>query len=55
MSPKQPHQTDRELFAEALRMFDRPEGELHQRPLEADEDVDAFIDTAFGNITLPPC
>jgi hypothetical protein len=54
MSPKPTPKSDRELFAEALRMFDRPEEELHQRPLPADADVDSFIDAAFGNVTLPP-
>lgn len=55
MSPKPTHKSDRELFAEALRLFDRPEEELHQQPLPADADVDAFVDRAFGNVTLPPC
>lgn len=51
---KKPTKTDRELFTEALELFDRPEAELRQRPLDADEDVDGFIDTAFANITIPP-
>ncbi len=54
MSTKKPTKSDRELFVEALELFDRPEAELRQRPLDADEDVDAFVDAAFVNITLPP-
>lgn len=54
MSTKMPTKTDRELFAEALELFNRPEEELRQRPLEADVDVEGFIDTAFVNITIPP-
>lgn len=54
MSPKPTPMSDRELFAEALRLFDRPEEELHQQPLPADTDVDAFVDDAFDNVTLPP-
>ena len=54
MNPKPTHKSDREIVAEALHIFDRPEDELHQQPLPADVDVDAFIDAAFGNVTLPP-
>lgn len=54
MSPKPTHMSDRELFAEALRLFDRPEEELHQQPLPADADVDAFVEKAFGYVTVPP-
>jgi hypothetical protein len=46
--------TDRELFQEALELFNRSEAELRQRPLEHDVDVDAFVEKAFGNTTLPP-
>ena len=52
MNPKAP--TDRETFLAALALYDKPESELHGKPLEADVDVDGFIDEAFGNITLPP-
>jgi hypothetical protein len=55
MSPKQTHKSDREMFADALRLFDRPEDELHQQPLPADADVDAFVEKAFGYVTVPPC
>ncbi|MCC7074504.1 MAG: hypothetical protein IT383_24570 [Deltaproteobacteria bacterium] len=54
MSVKKPTKTDRELFAEALRLFDRPEEELHEQPLPADADVDAFVEAVFGNATIPP-
>jgi hypothetical protein len=46
--------TDREIVLEALKLFDREENELHQRPLENDVDTDSFIERAFGNITMPP-
>ena len=49
-----PMMSDREVVNEALSLFDRPESELHQRVLDADADVDGFLDRAFGNVTLPP-
>ncbi len=57
MAPKTPpaaQKSDRDVFFAALKLYDRPENELRQRPLDDDVDVDAFIDAAFGNITLPP-
>jgi hypothetical protein len=52
--PKQPSQSDKDAFLAVLSMYDRPEHELHQKPLDADDDVDAFVDRAFGNVTIPP-
>ena len=49
-----PMMSDREIVQEALALFDRPEGELHQRVLDADADTDGFVERFFGNITLPP-
>lgn len=53
MAPKN-SPTDREAFLASLALYDRPEPELHQRVLDEDCDVDAFVDRAFGNVTLPP-
>ena len=38
----------------ALAIFDRPEAELHDKPLDEDVDIDAFVDRALGNVTMPP-
>jgi hypothetical protein len=54
LPPAHAGRSDREIVSEALALFDRPESELHQRVLDADADVDAFVDRAFGNKTLPP-
>ena len=44
--------TDTEQFFASLALFDH---ELdQQKPLDHDVDVDAFVDAAFGNATLPP-
>jgi hypothetical protein len=53
MAPKKTP-TDREMFLASLALFDRPESELRQRPLDEDADVDAFVEAVFGNGTLPP-
>ena len=53
IGPKTPL-SDKETFLNSLKIYDRPESELHHRPLDEDVDTDAFIDGAFGNITLPP-
>ena len=45
--------SDRDAFFATLSLYDKPESELHQKPLDSDVDVDAFIDVAFGNITIP--
>ena len=54
MSGTKHTKTDRELFAEALRLFDRPEEDLHDQPLPPDADVDEFVEAVFGNMTIPP-
>jgi hypothetical protein len=41
------HKSDLETFKEALSMWDRPESELFGTPLDADADVDSFVDRAF--------
>jgi hypothetical protein len=46
--------TDHDLFADSLRLFDRPEAELHDRVLDHDTDIDGFVERAFGNVTIPP-
>jgi len=46
--------SDKEVFMAALALFDRDEAELHGTPLDADVDVDAFVERAFGNVTIPP-
>jgi hypothetical protein len=52
--PKQPppRRTDREVFMQSLALFDRPESK--ERVLESDVDIDAFVEGAFGNVTIPP-
>ena len=45
---------DREAFFRTLALYDRPEAELRQRVLDADVDIDAFVDRAFGGATIPP-
>jgi hypothetical protein len=54
MPPMMSAASDREVVNQALALFDRPEGELHQRVLDADADTDGFVDRFFGNITMPP-
>ncbi|HEY1101004.1 MAG TPA: hypothetical protein VGF99_18845 [Myxococcota bacterium] len=50
--------TDRDTFFASLAIYDRDEGELHQRALPADTDVDVFVESAFhkalGNPSLLP-
>lgn len=46
-----PHR-DRDQFLQSLALFER--GETNERVLDDDVDVDAFVDKAFGNITIPP-
>ncbi len=50
--------TDSETFFASLALFDRDEGELRQRALPADTDVDIFVESAFhkalGNPSLLP-
>jgi hypothetical protein len=46
--------SDADAFFAALALYDRPESELHTKPLDADVDVDGFVEAAFGNVTLPP-
>ena len=47
-----PRRTDREIFMQSLALFDRPESK--DRVLEEDVDIDAFVEGAFGNTTIPP-
>ena len=44
--------TDRELFMQSLALFDRPDEK--QQPLDGDVDIDAFVESSFGNVTIPP-
>lgn len=44
------NKSDRALFLEALQMWDRPREELHTKALDADVDVDSFVERA---LTLP--
>jgi hypothetical protein len=47
--------TDSDVFFASLRLYDRPESELKQRPLDADADIDGFVEAAFPrNATIPP-
>jgi len=50
--------SDRDVFFASLALFDRDEGELHQRALPSDTDVDIFVESAFhkalGNPSLLP-
>ena len=48
MNPMKPTAKDRALFLESLAMWDRPEEQLYGRPLSADTDVDAFIDSVLS-------
>jgi hypothetical protein len=52
--PKQPppRRTDREIFMQSLALFDRPESK--DRVFESDVDIDAFVERALGNATIPP-
>ena len=54
MTPKAP--TDRELFFQSLALFDRPDqkGRQKERVFEDDVDIDAYIDRALANATMPP-
>lgn len=47
-----PRRTDREIFMQSLALFDQPESK--DRVLDDDVDIDAFVDKALGNVTLPP-
>lgn len=47
-----PKATDRELFFQSLALFDRPDQK--DRVLEDDIDIDAFVERALGNATMPP-
>jgi len=39
---------DQETFFATLKIYDRPEEQLRQRCLEADEDVDYLVDKLFS-------
>jgi hypothetical protein len=39
--------SDRDAFMQSLALFDRPDGELRQRVLPGDLDVDAVLEAAF--------
>lgn len=40
--------SDRALFLEALKLWDRPSEELHTKAFDADVDTDSFIDRALS-------
>ncbi|MCP4501201.1 MAG: hypothetical protein GY822_14675 [Deltaproteobacteria bacterium] len=48
MLPKK-NQDDRQQFLQALEMWDRPSEQLFGSCLEADVDVDSFIEQAFSS------
>lgn len=50
MTPKAP--TDRDIFFQSLALFDRPDQK--DRVLEDDVDIDAFVERALSNATIPP-
>lgn len=42
--------TERHEFLDALALWDRPEEELRQKALDADVDVDAFVERAVARM-----
>ena len=48
---RHPVTTDNSLFLEALSLWDRPMDELHRKELDADFDVDAFVERAMSNLS----
>lgn len=43
--------TDHSLFLEALSMWDRPMEELHRKEIDADFDVDSFVEGAISSLS----
>jgi hypothetical protein len=39
---------DLDTFESALKLWDRPDNELGGTPLDAEADIDAFLDAAFA-------
>ena len=46
--------TDRELFVEALALWDRPESELYGKVLDDDIDIDSLVQRFLGNPSQLP-
>lgn len=48
---RHPVKTEHSLFLEALSLWDRPMDELHRKEIDADFDIDAFVERAISNLS----